>query len=246
MLLTRPVHARDEIAEALRAAGASVDLVPLIRIAPPRDEAALRSAAAAADTADWIAFTSANGVAAFARARSEPLASHPKIAAIGPATAAAIEELLHRRPALVSKRSVAEALAEEIAAIGPPYASIAIFQAQGARPQLAEQLSAAGFSVIATSAYATIESPPADLIQHLRVADAIVLTSGSGARSLALGLAADSGLRALTGKTVACIGAVTAREARRCGIAVAVTARNASGRGVVDALVAGRATPSRR
>jgi uroporphyrinogen-III synthase len=245
-MLTRPVHARDEIAEALRAAGASVDLVPLIQIVAPRDEAALQSAANAADAADWVAFTSANGVAAFARARGEPLGSRPRIAAIGPATAAAIEELLHRRPALVPKTSVAEALAQEIAAIGPAKASIAIFQAQGARPQLAEQLRAAGFSVVATSAYATIESPPADLIQRLRVADTIVLTSGSGARSLARGLAADPGLRALAGKTVACIGAVTAREARRCGIAVAVTARSASGRGVVDALVASRATPSRR
>jgi uroporphyrinogen-III synthase len=239
-MLARPACARDDIAAALRAAGADVDVVPLIRIVPPRDEAALRSAAATADMADWIAFTSANGVAGFARVRSEPLDARPQLAAVGPATAAAIEALLRRRAALVPKSYVAEALADEIAAAGPPHASVAIFQAQDARPALAQRLRASGFSVVATAAYATIESPPADLLARVRAADTIVLTSASGARSLARGLAADSGAQALAGKTIACIGAVTAQEARLCGIAVAVTAPNASASGVVDALVAHR------
>jgi uroporphyrinogen-III synthase len=238
VMLTRPAQARDQIADALRAAGADVDVVPLIRIVPPRDEAALRSAAAAADMADWIVFTSANGVAGFARARREPLGIRTRIAAVGPATATAIEGLLGRRAALVPRTHVAEALADVLVAAGPPRASVAVFQAQDARPVLAERLRAAGFSVTATPAYATIETPPPDLDQHVRAANTIVLTSGSGARSLARGLGAAPGLRALTGKTIACIGAVTAQEARRCGIAVAVTAQSASARGVVDALVA--------
>lgn len=235
-MLTRPAHAHDDIAEALRDAGASVDAVPLIQIVPLRDEAALQSAASTADMADWIAFTSANGVAAFARARRKPLGGQPRIAAIGSATAAAVECLLHRRPDLVPKTFAADTLADEIATIGPSHASIAVFQAQGARPELVQRLRAAGLSAVATPAYATLESAPADLIEHVRVADTIVLTSGSGARSLVRGLGKDLGT--LTGKTVACIGAVTAREARRCGIAVAVISHSASARGVVEALIA--------
>jgi uroporphyrinogen-III synthase len=243
VMLTRPAQARDDIAEALRAAGASVDVVPLTRIVPPRDEAALQSAAQAADMADWIVFTSANGVAAFARSRSEPLGARTRIAAVGPATAAAIESLLYARAALIPKTFDAQALADELAAIGPPHASIAIFQAQNARPNLAQRLRAAGFSITATPAYATIEAPPADLADHVRAANAIVLTSGSGARALARGLGDSDGLRALDGKTIACIGTVTAREARRCGILVSVIAKNANAHGVVDALVAHHLMP---
>jgi uroporphyrinogen-III synthase len=239
-MLTRPAQEHDDIAQALRDAGAVVDVVPLIRIVPPPDEAALRSAAATADMADWIAFTSANGVEGFARARSEPLGSRPRIAAVGPATAAAVQRLLYRGADLVPKTFTAGALAADIAAIGPPRASIHIFQAQSARPELVARLRDAGFSVIATSAYATLEAPLDDLIQHVRDADTIVLTSGSGARALARGLGHDPGLRALTGKQIVCIGAITAREARSCGMTVAAIARSASAQGVIDAL-SGRA-----
>lgn len=239
-MLTRPVRGRDEIADALRAAGALVDVVPLIRIVPPRDESALQSAALTAGTADWIVFTSANGVAAFAGARREPLGTRTSIAAIGPATAASVETLLSRHAALVPETHVAESLADALISAGPARGSIALFQAQEARPVLARLLRAAGFSVTATAAYATLESPPADLVKHVRDAQAIVLTSGSGARALARGLADDPGLRALTGKTIACIGAVTAGEARRLGIEVAVTAQSASARGLVEALAAHR------
>lgn len=243
-MLTRPAHARDGIAQALKAAGTHVDVVPLIRIVPPGDEAALHSAAAAADMADWIVFTSANGVTAFAAARREPLGARAQVAAIGPATAAAVESSLGRRAALVPKTAVAEALADALIAAGPPQAQVAVFQAQDARPVLAERLRAAGFSVVATSAYATLEADPANIADRVRAADAIVLTSGSSARALVRGLArgsdaqglASGAARALAGKLVVCLGAITAQEAQRCGIVVSATAKNATAAGVLDAL----------
>jgi uroporphyrinogen-III synthase len=233
-MLTRPARAHDDIADALRRAGALVDEVPLVRIVPPDDGAALESAAATADMADWIAFTSANGVAAFARARREPLGEHMRIAAVGSATAAAVKSLLLRQVDAVPPTFVAEALADAITAIGPPHASVAVFQAQGAREALVHKLRDAGFTVTAVAAYATMEAPPADLGEHVRGADAIVLTSASGARALASAIRAPD----LVSKAVVCIGPITAQEARRLGIPVSATAPTASARGVVEALAA--------
>ena len=240
VMLTRPAQARDDIAAALRAAGAVVDAVPLIGIEPPRDEASLLSAAAVADLADWVAFTSANGVAAFARARHAPLGARTKIAAVGPSTAAAVRSQLKRRADLVPVHHDAAALADAIAATGPAHASVSIFQAEEARPTLAEHLRAAGFAVMVAAAYATVETPPANIADRVRSADAIVLTSGSGARALARGLAAGPGVEALAGKTVACIGAVTAEQAQRSGIGGVLTARDATPQGLVALLAARR------
>jgi len=233
-MLTRPARSNDDIADALRQAGAIVDEVPLVRIVPPADAAALESAAAAADMADWVAFTSTNGVAAFARARREPLGEHMRIAAVGSATAAAVKSLLFRQVDAVPPTFVAEALADAIAALGPQHASIAVFQAQGAREALVQKLRGHGFTVTAVNAYATAVALPADFAEHVRAVDAIVLTSASGARALMRGVGAGD----LARTAVACIGPVTAQEARRLGIPVAATARTASAKGVVEALEA--------
>ena len=233
-MLTRPARSDDGIADALRRAGAAVDEVPLIRIVPPADLAALESAAAAADMADWIAFTSANGVAAFARARREPLGEHTRIAAVGSATAAAVKSLLFRPVDAVPPTFVAESLADAITAIGPPHASIAVFQARGARETMVQKLRDAGFTVTAVAAYSPVEAPPPDLAEHVHAADAIVLTSASGARSLARGIPAHE----LAGAAVVCIGDITAHEASRLGIPVAAVAQSSSARGLVAALEA--------
>jgi uroporphyrinogen-III synthase len=232
IMLTRPARSNDDIADALRHAGAIVDEVPLVRIVPPADAAALESAAAAADMADWVAFTSANGVAAFARARREPLGEHMRVAAVGSSTAAAVKSLLFRQVDAVPPTFVAEALADAIAAMGPPNASIVVFQAQGAREALVQKLRDHGFTVTAVAAYATVEAPPADLAEHVRAADAIVLTSASGARSLMQGIRAAD----LAARAVVCIGDITAQAARGLGIPVAATAHAASAKGVVEAL----------
>jgi uroporphyrinogen-III synthase len=237
VLLTRPARSDDALETLLRGAGARVSSMPLIELAPAPDAGALRAAAQSADSADWIVFTSATGVEAFARNRRSRLGERTRIAAIGPATARAVARLLERDADLVPARFVAEELADAIAARAAR-ARIAIFSAQDSRPVLVQRLRAAGHSVEAIAAYTTRAVTPADFTQRIGAADVIVLTSGSAARSLSEGLRLGPGLGALHGKRVVCIGAVTAAEARRCEIDVAAVARDATPLGLLEVLAA--------
>ena len=242
MLLTRPEHSSAELAALLRSAGAEVACVPLIQIAPPPDERALQLDVDAADDAHWVVFTSANGVEAFARRRGAPLDAGTKVAAVGSATAQAVASAFGRAPDLVPPRSDAQALADELVARAHEGARVAIFAASGARPLLQQRLRDAGFTVGVSAAYATCELSPHDIAHHVERAHVIVLTSGSGARALAAGLRHGPGLRALRGRFVACIGPVTAAEARRVGIAVAAVAHEPSATGMLAAIAAAQPT----
>jgi uroporphyrinogen III methyltransferase / synthase len=93
-LVARAEEARDVVPEALRAAGAQVDVVALYRtVAEPLPE---RSRAAALG-ADWATFTSASSVRSFHAAAGT--LDGPRLASIGPITTAALRELGHE-PAL--------------------------------------------------------------------------------------------------------------------------------------------------
>lgn len=87
VLVTRPVHQSDELIAAIVAGGGSVHRFPLIDILP-RDPAELSAEAAALQPSDFVIFVSANAVHHGHRALGK---SSAKIAAIGPATAAALE-----------------------------------------------------------------------------------------------------------------------------------------------------------
>ncbi|HME80715.1 MAG TPA: uroporphyrinogen-III synthase [Candidatus Eremiobacteraceae bacterium] len=243
VMVTRPALASDELAALLRAEGAIVDCAPLVEIGPPPDERALQAAVDDADDADWIVFTSINGVDAFASRRRAPLAAAIRIAAVGAATARAVNASLDREPDVVPARFEAQALADAIAARASKGALVAVFAAQNARPALRRRLLDAGARVQVTEAYSTREAPPADIVRRVSDADIIVLTSGSGARSLVAGLAGKAG-RALSATALVCIGPVTAREARRLGLDVAAIAHDATAQGLAAAVA--RAAHARR
>jgi uroporphyrinogen-III synthase len=93
IVVTRAAHQAEELAAPLRALGAEVILVPLIGIAPPLNAERLHNAAARSNEYDWIIFTSANAVHAFAaQSAVPPQVWKPRIAAVGPATRQAAEE----------------------------------------------------------------------------------------------------------------------------------------------------------
>jgi uroporphyrinogen III methyltransferase/synthase len=88
-LLVRGREGRDVLPDALREAGAEVDLLVLYETVPePLSEDALASATAA----DYVTFTSASTVRYFARACGGALPDGPKLASIGPATSAELRE----------------------------------------------------------------------------------------------------------------------------------------------------------
>ena len=114
ILVTRSPHQASELADALRALGAEPVLIPTIETVEPTSYAPLDEALARLDGFDWLIFTSANAVEAFARrldGRALPVGL--KIAAIGAATARALEAAgfgVDLVPALAVAESLTEAL----------------------------------------------------------------------------------------------------------------------------------------
>ena len=152
--LTRPEAG--ELAERLTALGATVVHVPLIEIAEPADGGlALRRALARLDAFDWLVVTSANG----ARRVGGAARRHPglRLAAVGPATAAALEAEAGRPADLVPVLAQAEGLLGEFPAAR---ARVLLAQADRARPVLADGLATAGHLVETVVAYRTVSRRP--------------------------------------------------------------------------------------
>jgi uroporphyrinogen-III synthase len=239
VMLARPASSSsDAIAAGLRNRGAIVSNAPLIRITEPSDQTALRAAAENVDAIDWLVFTSANGVAAFARRRGKPLPARIRIAVVGPATAAAAQSLLQHPIDVIPERHDSDALAIALIGAARPSSKMCVLHPEGARSSLASLLRSAGHLVNAVEAYRTLETPPADIARSVADADAIVLMSGSQARALARGLSASSA--ALRGKTIVAIGERTARDAREAGLPVDATASGATPEAIASVLGSAR------
>jgi uroporphyrinogen-III synthase len=247
--ITRPREQADALARQLEALGARVTLLAAIRIAPIEDSAPLDAAIAQLGSYDWLVFTSVNGVAAF----TERLAATDhtwderglaQVAAIGPATAAALERA-GVPVALMPDEYVAEGILDGLGMVAGQRLLLA--RADIARRTLAEGLRLRGAEVDEVAAYRTIPQPVApELIERIlgdergeRV-DAITFTSSSTALGLLQGLAATGRepVEALRGVALAAIGPITAATLREHGLEPAVVAQEYTIPGLTTALVA--------
>lgn len=226
IVVTRPHGQAEELAAELESRGAMVLALPLVAIEALSDAGALRAALEDIERYDWVVFTSANGVAAV-RWHAADL-GEARIAAVGPATAAAVRAL-DLEPSFVPERFAG---AEIVAGLEPlSGARILLPQADVADPGLAEELRSRGAIVDAIPAYHTVEvERSAPEIAALRAADVVVLASGSAARSLASQGGAGDAL-------IICIGPKTADVAREVGLPVGLVAREATSEGIIQALV---------
>jgi uroporphyrinogen-III synthase len=224
IVITRP-EARP-LADELERLGAEVTVVPLIEIRPAEGRA-LEDAIDTMSTYDWIVLTSVNGVTAVAPGVAG-LGEDARVAAVGPVTAAAIREL-GVEPAFVATRA-----SDDIAAGLGDIEGLRVLlpQADLAEPHLADELRGKGAHVEAVVAYRTIlVEPPMWGILPLRIADAVVLASGSACRSLAAAGGAGGGA------TLVCIGPKTAKVAREVGLKVGLVADEATSDGIIQTLV---------
>lgn len=226
IVVTRPEAQARPLVEPLERLGATVSSVPLVRIEPPDDPAVLQ-AALDGQRFDWVVFTSANAVVVAGEWIAGVL-DGVRVAAVGPATAEAA-----RRAGLEPSFVPEVYAAEEVVAGLEPVRGLRVLlpQADIAEPGLADELRRRGASVTAVTAYRTVAVEPApDALEDLRASDAVVLASGSAARSLA----AQGGRgRAI----VACIGPKTAAVAQEVGLEVGIVAREATAEGMIQALV---------
>ncbi|HEV3273235.1 MAG TPA: uroporphyrinogen-III synthase [Candidatus Dormibacteraeota bacterium] len=238
ILVTRTRERAEGLVDSLHAAGASVAVVPLITTVPIADPEAISRVAAevgAAPAPRWVAFTSATAVRLVLGAAGAPALTGMSIAAVGPATADALEAL--GAPAdLVAVNHDAAGLAAAMLDHGLNGANVWFPAAEGARGTLVEALREAGAVVTVQQIYRSVM--PASAPERLRAAlgggiDAITLTSGSTARNLAEAAGTD-GLPA--GVMIVCIGEQTADIARSAGLTVDAVARTPSIESLVAAL----------
>jgi uroporphyrinogen-III synthase len=225
VVVTRPREHSRLLVESLDALGAEAFAVPLIATQPVVNAGAFGRLVESGDH-DWIVFTSATAVRVVAPLLPQVRAG---FAAVGPATAQALREL-GVEPAFVPDRFAAGEIASGLEPLDG--ARVLLPQSEIAEPFLADELRARGAVVEVVDAYRTVALEPTEEgLAELRRADAVLLASGSAARSLSAALAPSE--RTL----VVCIGPSTADAARAAGLRVDLVAEDATGEGMIRALV---------
>lgn len=244
VVVTRPEGQAEGLIRGFREVGAEVEWLGLLEVVAAQDLEALRRAAGAIETFQWLAITSANAVAPLLDLLPRGLPSAIAVAAIGEATARALRER-GIEPRLVSAKGSGEGLAMELAAeddLGGRRVLLPL--AADARPEVAAGLRAAGAEVTEVVAYEKRPAPGAEArAAALFPAGAplgwVTFTSPRLARTFAELIDRNaSGWEALRPTLLAAsIGATTSGELRRLGVQPAAEAATPSDQALVAAVV---------
>lgn len=233
IVVTRAVHQAEELAAPLRDRGAEVVLLPTIGIAAPLDPAPLRGAAAECDRYDWILFTSANAIDAFAAELAGPCQAN--IATVGAATREAAERKGFS-VRITPEKYVAESLLEAFHSENVKGMRVLIPSAAVTRDVVATELRNRGAEVTVVTAYRNVvpaaSEKQAPLIFREPYPDWVTFTSSSAADNLVRMI----GTAALERLKIATIGPVTSDSVRQHGLQVVREAEVHSVAGLVAAL----------
>lgn len=245
VVVTRSREQAPALVERLQARGGRARVVPAIRFQPPEDPAPLAGAARRICTYDWVVLTSANGVAALARALEGTGAGvgelqRVPVAAIGPGTAAALRAR-GITPALVPPVYEGEALARALLETGVrPGSRVLVARAAEAREELPQLLRAAGVVVEVVAAYRTCPDRASLPLLHevAREGCDVVSFASAGTASAFATLLQEAGLSlaSLGSPRIACIGPITAARVARLGWPVAAVAGTYTVEGLVQAV----------
>jgi uroporphyrinogen III methyltransferase / synthase len=226
IVVTRPRAQAPALVERLAAAGAAVLAVPTIAIEAPESWRLLDEALGRLRDYCWLVFTSANGVAMVrqrlaGRSGAAAVLGGVKVAAIGPATAAALRGW-GVDPDVVPEEYVAEGLAARMRQLIRPGDRILLPRAAETRDVLVRELERAGARVDEVAAYRTrpAAAEAAELRRALRAraVDMVTFTSSSTVRHFAALFAPGELAALMTNVDVACIGPVTAETAAGLGL----------------------------
>lgn len=236
IVVTRAPHQAEELAAPLRELGAEVIQLPTIAIAPPLDPEPLKLAASQCNAFDWIIFTSANAVAAFASELPQnPAACAASIATVGSATRAAARH--HGFIVSITPETyVAESLVEAFHADGMAGLRMLIPSAAVTRDVVATELRRLGAEVSVVEAYRNVV--PDDLpnrasaILREPYPDWITFTSSSSVDNLIR----VTGTGPLLRMKIVTIGPITSETVRQHGLKVAIEAAVHSAKGIVTSL----------
>jgi uroporphyrinogen III methyltransferase/synthase len=230
VLITRAASQAPRFVALLEADGARVIEAPTIAIEPPPSWAPLDDALDRADAFTWVIFTSVNGVAMVSRRLRERAETwdglaRRDVAAIGPATAQALERE-GVRVALVPAEYRAEALVDRLRGRLQRGDRVLLPRAAETRDVLVRELDRLGAVVEEVPAYVTRRVAAGG--ERVRAAlasrgvDAVTFTSSSTVRNFAEMFTPDERRALLGGVTIACIGPITAATAAEYGLATDV------------------------
>ena len=249
ILVTRAAENAQALTHQLESLGANVEELPAIELAPVAQNGALHHVLHAVPKTDWVFFTSPEGIGWFTRMlkpyrRDVRWLSGCHIAAIGPKTAAALEETgLHVD--FIPKQFSQEGLLQDLPSRMLKGKRALILSAQESRDVLTTGLRQRGMTVTKIPIYRTVM--PRALTQRLNQVfhapfDAVTVTSASCVEHLFLALRAANKTSLFKRLRFASIGPVTSSAVRAHGGRVMAEARVSTIEGLVDALVRRRVT----
>jgi uroporphyrinogen III methyltransferase/synthase len=254
VLVTRARHQAQETCRLLSELGAWPVILPTIALRPPDDPGPLRRAVERLSDYDLLIFTSANAVQATARELSAAgldsrAFAGPRLCAVGPGTARALEEL-GLRPDLVPGDHRAEGILDLLPSGRIRGQRILLPRAAVAREVLPETLRQRGAQVDVVAAYVTglpeddPQTRPGLLALEAGELDVLTFTSASTAQNLAQ-LVGPRLAEQCRGKLVAAIGPVTRDACRQVGLEVGVMPDEYTLPALMEALVAHYRAPGR-
>jgi uroporphyrinogen III methyltransferase/synthase len=199
---------------------------------------------------DDLVFTSRNGVKAFGEALAQTSRDARALAgvhtwAVGPATAAAMRELVALAADEVPENATADGLVAHAARVGVVGRRFLFPAAAGARRVLPEGLERLGATVEEIAVYETVPEPSASSRLLSALEEGLtLLTVASPSAVESLAAAMDTAGIPRTHVPVAAIGPTTAAAAREAGLTVAVVPERynleALAEAIVEAAEAGR------
>jgi uroporphyrinogen-III synthase len=231
-----------DLAAQLQNLGAIPVVIPAIQLVPAPNQSLPQTLINQLAKYDWIIFTSANAVSFFwsqaAAGVAPSVGNHTRVAAVGPATRAALQALGISVDAMPEK-----ALGVEIAAALGDIEGKHILLPRSARGghELPAALMRGGATVDDIALYTPTPAPIDEAARTELAAgvDVIVFASGSAASAFPAALRADARFADFWSRVVvACIGPATAEVTRAEGLPVHIIAAEHTASGLVTALVA--------
>jgi uroporphyrinogen-III synthase len=240
VLVTRPRAQAGRFATLVAEAGGTPVLFPVLEIEPVELDAASRERLAARDF-DWIIYTSANAVLHSLHRLPRP--AHSQLAAIGHATARALEAQGLTVHAVPERASESEGLLALDAFVEVAGRRILIVKGQGGRVLLREELARRGADVDTAEVYRRVRArPDAAALEGLARASArrmVVATTSVETLEALLAIVPESHIPGMRDACLLVPGERVAGAAERCGwrgrLVVAESAEDAA---MIAALIA--------
>jgi uroporphyrinogen-III synthase len=248
ILVGRARHQASALSAGLRSLGASVIEIPFIEVRKPQSFQPLDDALKSLKKYDWLILTSVNGVTAmWERRRRLRLTrkefKHLKIAAIGPATKAALLKsglTVQMVPEEYVAESVVRGLRDKVSG-----KRVLLVRAKVARDVIPEELREAGAEVDVVEAYETVVPKKSAARLKVLMKDAarrphvVTFTSSSTVRNFAE-LLGTTRVRSFKAVQFASIGPVTSATLRELDLPVTMEAREFTMGGLIRAIVLAR------